>query len=143
MERTLQTASQPGFKLYQDRAIYVGTFLGGPLVTGYLAADNFRQLGEPAKAKTTWIVAIVATIIIFGGIMLIPNMEKVPNYLIPLIYTLIARFLIQKYQGAAIKNHIDTGGQTYSTWRAVWIGLVGLVVVLAILVAIVFLTQQE
>ena len=134
---------QPTFKLYKDRAIYVGTFLGGPLVAGYLAAENFKQLGQTNKVKTTWIIAICATVVIFGGVFLIPIMEKIPNYIIPLIYTAIAQFLVQKFQGAAIKTHIETGGQTFSTWRAVWIGLVGLVILVAIIFSIILLTNKE
>ena len=135
--------SQPAFKLYKDRAIYVGTLLGGPLVAGYLASENFKQLGQTDKVKTTWIIAIIATIVIFGGAFLIPNMDKIPNYIIPLIYTGIAQFIVHKFQGAAIKNHIETGGQTYSTWRAVGIGLVGLVILAAIIFSIILLTNRE
>jgi hypothetical protein len=134
---------QPTYKLYKDRAIYLGTFLGGPLVAGYLAADNFKQLGQPDKARMTWIIATSATIVILGSIFLIPNIERVPNYLIPLIYTAIAQFLVKKYQGAAIKTHIETGGQTFSTWRAVWIGLVGLLILFAVIFAIALLTDKE
>lgn len=133
---------QPDFKLYKERAVYVGTFLGGPLVAGYLIAENFKQLGQQAKVKTTWLIAIIATIVIFGGVFLIPGIEKVPRYLIPLLYSVITQAIVQKYQGADIKNHIDKGGQTYSVWRAVWIGLVGLVVLLAIIYIIVLLTDN-
>ena len=134
--------SQPTFKLYKDRAIYVGTLLGGPLVAGYFAAENFKQLAQTNKVKTTWLFAILATIIIFSAKFLIPNFEKIA-YLIPLIYTAIAQFLVQTFQGAAIKTHIETGGQTYSIWRAIWIGLVGLVILLVIIIAIAFLTSKE
>ena len=94
------------------------------------------------KVKTTWIIAICATILIFGGLFLIPNIEKVPNYIIPLIYTGIAHFLVQKFQGVAIKAHIANGGQIFSTWRAVWIGLVGLFVLIAIIFVVAYLTIQ-
>ncbi len=134
---------QPDFKLYKDRAIYIGTFIGGPLVAGYLAADNFKQLGQADKFRMTWIIAICATIIILGGVFLIPNMEKVPNFLIPVIYTVITQKLVQKYQGASIKTHIEMGGQTFSTWRAVWIGLVGFLILGAVIFAIVLLTDKE
>ncbi len=133
----------PTFKLYKDRSVYVGTFIGGPLVAGYLAAENFKQLGQTSKVKASWIISISATIAIIGGIFLIPNMEKVPNFIIPLIYTGIAQFLVQKFQGTAIKAHIAAGGETFSTWRAVWIGLIGLIILLAIIFAFVFLTNRE
>ncbi|MCC6289465.1 MAG: hypothetical protein IT249_16420 [Chitinophagaceae bacterium] len=133
---------QPAFKLYKDRAIYVGTFLGGPLVAGYLAAENFRNLGQQDKIKKAWTIAIIATVVILGSILLVPGIEKVPNFIIPLIYTLIAQFLVQKYQGAAIKAHIENGGQTYSVWRAVWVGLIGAIVLIAVIAIIVLLTNK-
>ncbi|HLX93804.1 MAG TPA: hypothetical protein VKR32_19105 [Puia sp.] len=135
MEENILT-EPPEFKLYKERAISLATFLGGPLVAGYLAAENYRQLGDKAKVRGAWAIAIVATIIIFGGLFVVPDIEKVPRYIIPILYMVITQSLVQKYQGAAIKSHIEKGGQTYSIWRAVWIGLVGLVVLFAILLAV-------
>ena len=140
-EYILPTA--PDFKIYKDRAIYVGTFLGGPLVAGYLIAENFKLLGQKHKAGTTWGIAIAATILIFGSIFLIPNAEKVPRYIIPILYTALTQFLVQKYQVARIKSHIESGGQTFSTWRAVWISLVGLVVMVIIIFAIVIAVSSD
>lgn len=133
----------PNFKLYKDRSIYVGTFLGGPMVAGYLAAQNFKLLGQQEKVKITWTIATIATVLIFGGLFLVPDIEKIPSYIIPLIYTGIAQFLVQKYQGTAIKAHIENGGQTYSAWRAVLIGLVGVVILIAIVFAIVLLSNNN
>ncbi len=133
----------PTFKLYKDKAIYLGTFIGGPLVAGYLIAENFKQLGQLGKVKTTWIISILSTIVIFGGLFLIPNVEKVPNYIIPIIYTGITQILVKKFQEDAIKAHIETGGQTFSNWRAAWIGIVGLVILIAIIFVIVLLANRE
>ena len=135
--------SFPDYKLYNDRSIYVGTFLGGPLVAGYLAAENYKKLGQPAKVKNAWIIALIATLAILGAIFFIPGLEKIPNYLIPLIYTAIAQFLIQKFQGNAIKAHIAQGGQIYSTWRAVWIGLIGVLVLVALVAVLMLVTDKR
>jgi uncharacterized membrane protein YkvI len=131
------------FKLYKDRAVWTGTFIGGPLVAGYIAAENFKQLGQQQKVKSVWIIAITTTIVIFGGIFLIPDIEKIPRYIIPLIYTGIAQYLVQKYQGTAIKEHIEKGGQTYPIWRAVLIGLIGLTIIVAVIFVVVLLTNRE
>jgi hypothetical protein len=133
----------PDFKLYKDRAVYVGTFLGGPLVAGYLFAENFKHLGQQDKVKTAWFIAIISTIVIIGIVFFIPNIEKIPSYIIPLILGGIAQFLIQKTQGAAIKSHIEKGGPMYSVWRAVWIGLVGAAILFAIIFGILLLTDNE
>ena len=116
----------PSQKIYRDRAIWVGTFLGGPLIAGYLIAHNFEAFGESHKATKTWIYAVVATVIIFGTAFLIPETIKIPNQLIPLIYTGIAYYLVHHFQGKSITTHVDNGGQFYSWWRAIGVSMVGL-----------------
>lgn len=50
MEQTLETNET--VKIYKDRAIWAGTFLGGPLVAGYLIAENFKVFNEKKRATT-------------------------------------------------------------------------------------------
>ena len=133
----------PEYKLYKDRTIAIGTFLGGPLVAGYLVAENFKHLGEADKVRTAWVVAIMATVAILGAVFYIPGAQKIPHYIIPLLYTGIAQFLVQQYQGNAIKEHIAKGGQMYSVWRAVWIGLVGAVILVALVVIFILATERN
>lgn len=141
MENDLLPA-QPVYKLYSDRAIYIGTFLGGPLVGGYMAAENFKQLGQSEKVRTTWMISVAVFIVILAAAFLIPAMKNVPNYLIPIIYAAIARLMIKKYQGEAINLHIETGGTIFSSWRAVWMGLVGTAILLAFAMIFVLLANK-
>ncbi|HET6256058.1 MAG TPA: hypothetical protein VFE32_18420 [Puia sp.] len=135
-------STPPSFKLYTDRAVLIGTFIGGPLVAGYLAAENYRQLGQQDKAGRAWIISILATVIIFGGIFILPA-DKIPPYIIPITYTLIARYLVKTYQGPAIITHVEQGGPTYTVGRAVWIGLVGLVILFLLLFGFILLTNKD
>jgi peptidoglycan/LPS O-acetylase OafA/YrhL len=89
----------PEVKLYKESAVRVGTFLGGPIIAGYLLAKNYKRLGESGKIRTTRAYSIVATVLIYVAIFLIPAIEKIPNYIIPLIYSLVASLIFQKYQG--------------------------------------------
>ena len=50
MEETL-AIKIPTQKIYKNRAIEIATFLGGPLVAGYLIAENFKAFNEPDKSK--------------------------------------------------------------------------------------------
>ena len=86
----------PAGKIYKQRAISIATFFGGPLATGYMAAANFKALGEPGKIRATWIWTLLATVIIFGAAFLIPDSVKMPNEIIPLVYTAIGIFFINK-----------------------------------------------
>ena len=140
MEETINIQA-PTEKIYKDKAIYIGTFIGGPLVAGYFIAENFKAFGEDNRAKKTWLYTIIATIVIFGGIFLIPDSSKIPNQIIPLIYTGIAYYLVKHFQGQNIEAHINSGGKLFSWWRTIGIGFAGLAVILMVVIATVLLTE--
>jgi len=137
------TPVTPEFKLYRDRTIFLGTILGGPAVAGYLMAENFKKFGHPDKARLTWIIAIIATFAIFGAILLIPGSANIPNYAIPILYAVITQSLVKHFQGQDIDQHIKNGGPTYSPWRAVWIGIVGLIITLIVIIPFVLFTSTK
>lgn len=116
-------------KIYTKKAILIGTFLGGPLVTGYLISRNFKVFDELDRARKTWIYSIIITVLIIGCLFTIPNIDKLPNQIIPLINTALALFIIQKYQEANIKTYLTEGGQTYNIWRSIGIGIIGLIII--------------
>ena len=130
---------RPTNKLFTENAIRIGTFLGGPLVAGYLIAENFRQLGETKKIQTTWLIAIAATVIVFVIAWFLP--KKTPPYIIPIAYTVGAYELAKKLLGEKIKAHIAAGGQTWPLGRAVVAGVIGLVIIVAIIFAVFSFTD--
>ncbi|MES2285235.1 MAG: hypothetical protein V4547_06060 [Bacteroidota bacterium] len=140
MEQTLDKQI-PTQKIYKDKAIWVGAFLGGPLAAGYIIAENFKVFNERDKAKKTWIYTVIATVLIFGGIFLIPDTVKIPNQIIPLVYTGIAHYLIQHFQGKNISAHINAGGQLYSWWRTMGVGLVGLLIIIVPIFSFAYLSD--
>ncbi len=129
-------------KIYKSKAIQIATFLGGPLVAGYLIAENYKVFNEVDKAKRSWIYAIIATVIIFGGAFLIPDSVSIPKIVIPLIYSWITYYLVQRYQGEQIDAHITGGGNVHNWWRIIGISLVGLVVTLILLFILVYFTTS-
>lgn len=76
-------------KFYSQSAISMATFIGGPLVAGYLIRENYLALNKPDEAKYTLIIGIIATLVLFGGVFMIPSdfIDKMPRQLIPIIYT--------------------------------------------------------
>jgi hypothetical protein len=141
MEQTLDI-KRPTRKIYKDRAIWVGTFLGGPLAAGYLIAENFKAFNDTDKAKKTWIYAIIATVVVFGGVFLIPENVKIPNQIIPLIYTAIAYYLVQHYQGQNISAHLNSGGQLFGWWRTIAVGLIGLAITIIPIIGFTLLSDS-
>jgi len=120
-------------RIYKDRAIWVATYLGGPLVAGYLIVENFKAFNEIEKVRKTWVYTIVGTIIIFGGIFAIPDdiLESIPKYFIPLIYTAIAYGFVKHFQGKNISAFIALGGKPFGWWRTIIVSLIGVVITFA------------
>ena len=114
----------PEFKLYKDRAIYIGTFIGGPLTAGYLIAENYRQLGEKGKIWKTWVIAAVFTILTFIVAFLIPAASKIPSILFPLLYAGLTSLVVKRLQGDQIRAHAGNNGEFYTTWRGAVVGLI-------------------
>ncbi len=106
----------PTQQIYNSKMLWVGTYLGGPLVAGYIIAANFRAFDDAGRAKKAWIYAIIATVVIFTTITILPYeiIDKIPNYVIPLTYIGIAALLMNKYQGHNIGTHLASGGPTFS-----------------------------
>lgn len=125
-------------KLYTEKAVLIGTFLGGPFVGAYLIAKNFKALDEPAKIGSTWIIATVVFLIAVGS-GFIPGLEKVPALVYSFVICMIAHTFTKKYQGSRIALHQSEGGQMYSTGRAALIGLLGCVVMAALFLGLFYL----
>ncbi len=138
IDREVQTATR---KIYSMNAIWAGTFLGGPLSAGYLIAENFKTLGQRDKAGPTWIIAILVTIIVFGGVFLIPDAEKIPRQIIPLIYTAIVYAIVQQVQGEKIKAFMSGTGKAFSVWRALGLSLIWCIITMIPVFLYVLLTD--
>lgn len=130
----------PTEKIYNDKEISLGTFLGGPLAAGYFIAQNFNEFGDTKKSKLTWLITIVITIVIFGGLLFIPFIERFPSQIIPLFYTSFAYLIFRIYQGERTDSHIKQGGQVHSWWRVIGVSLISLVVTLAVVLGLALAT---
>lgn len=138
----LNTAAPiPAGKIYKDKMIWIGAFLGGPLVAGYIIAENFKSFGNRNAATKTWIFTILATLLIFAVAFLIPENTKGFERVIPITYTVIAASLLQHFQGKQLLSHIASGGQVYSWWRLLAISLIGLIVTLGTIFGSLLITE--
>lgn len=137
----LAETTTPTDKIYKDRAIWFGSFVGGPLVAGYFIAENFKVLDEPENVKSTWNYTIPLTILVFSLALVIPQSSNFPSIIIPLAYTLFAYYISKQYQGPGIEAHLAAGGEEFSWWRIIGISLLGLVATFIILMIFVIIIQ--
>jgi len=118
------------FKLYSSRAISGATFLGGPLAAGYLIGENFKAIDKPTEGRNSLIIGIISTIILFGGIFMIPEntIDKIPQQIIPLVYTAIIWKIVEWKQGNILKTHKENNNPFFSGWRAAGVGFISLLI---------------
>jgi hypothetical protein len=132
-------------KLYSAKVIAGATFIGGPLAGGYMIGENFKALGRLSEGRTSLIIGIVSTLIIFVGLFMVPEniLDKMPKHLIPLIYTGIVWGIVEWKQGEVLKSHKEQGNTFYSSWRAAGIGFISLILISVGILGYVFLETNS
>jgi FtsH-binding integral membrane protein len=128
-------------QIYKKGHLQLAAFFGGPLTSVYIIAENYKQLGHPEKIKRTWIIGFCLCIVFLVAVFLLSTTNKTPNIIVPLICILVGTAIMQTWQGADIKKHVDSGGLVYSLWRALLIGIIGLIITTAIILFVSFLAM--
>lgn len=145
MEKTQDKNITKDLKFYSQRAISIATFLGGPLAAGYLVRENYLSLNKPDEAKKAFVYGLLATVAVFGFIFMMPEsiMEKVPNQIVPLIYTVIIYYIVEQTQGETLNLHKELGNEFYSGWKAAGVGFVSLLLLGAVIFGYVLLFEKD
>lgn len=112
-------------KVYSDNAIHWGTIIGGPLVGSYFLYKNLKMLGKTKIANKSLLYGFTLMIIVIITIFLMPDniLKKIPNMLIPIIYTILIRNYAQNVQGNEIKQCLKEGWIKYPWWHSWLIGI--------------------
>jgi len=128
-------------KFYSQRAITIATYFGGPLAAGYLVKKNYETLEQPNNGEKALVIGIVSTILLFAGILSIPEpiIDKIPRALIPLIYTGLIYWIVERIHGEILKLHKESGGEFYSGWKAAGIGAIAMLILAAGIAFVAFI----
>lgn len=135
--------SKPTEKVYKERGLAWGAFLGGPIIAGYLLIKNYKSLGKKSAVNKALGITIASTIIycmLAYFFQEVVNLSFVPLAIICMVVT---QQVFKQQQAADVETHIQKGGEVYSNWRAVGIGLLFSIIIISILVGIAFYTYQE
>lgn len=132
-------------QFYSTGAIGMATFLGGPLIGGYLIRENYRILQEEKKGKQALLWGIATTILVFGGLLLLPAsvLDRLPSYVLPAIFAGVASWIVEVKQGAILRQHKEQNRAFYSNWKAAGLALIAaLIQVVLIFVTAFFLPND-
>ncbi len=128
-------------KFYSQRAISITTFFGGPIAAGILMRQNFLNSGKEKQATNSLFLGIISTVLIFSSIFVLPDYinEKIPDAIIPAIYTIIIYWIVEKTQGNVLKTHKENNGEFYSAWKAAKIGAISMIAILFTIFSVAFI----
>lgn len=132
-------------KIFTKKTISIATFFGGPLAAGFLISKNFKAFGDEESARKSIFWGLLCTLVLIGGFLIIPEhiYVRIPQALIPGIYTVIITMLVKRLQGQKIREFIAAGGQKASGWEAFGYGVAGMLVILAFSVLVTYSTPIE
>jgi len=132
-------------KFYSQKSIGIATFLGGPMAAGYLIRENYRKLEDDQNGNKALIIGIISTILLFAGLFSIPEaiIEKVPNQIIPAIYTGIIYLIVEKIHGKLLNKHEENGNAFYSGWKAAGIGFISCIIMLSGIFGYIYLSTDN
>lgn len=121
----IDLTTNSNFKLYSQRAIVTTTFLLGPIATGFLFRRNFLNLKEPKKASIALMIGFLSMFLVLLLIFMLPSeiLDRLPNIMIPLIYTGLAQLIVEKQMGETLRIHKLNNGEFYPIWKIIVISL--------------------
>lgn len=131
-------------KLYSQKGISIATLFGGPLAAGYLIRQNFISLGKEREGLVSVILGILFTVAVFVPLFMLPEeiVDKIPNQLIPAIYTLIIYVIVEAIQGKELHKHKEESMEFESNWKATGIGFLWMLVLIGIIVLYIFTSSN-
>ena len=127
------SAPAPAYKLYSPGQVGLASFLGTPLAGGFLAFQDWRRLGEPAKARHALLLAVGATGVGIALAFVLPDSVSRP---LPGIVAVSYWMAIKAELAARFEAHVKARGGKESGWKAAGVGLLGMAAVLAVLVPV-------
>ncbi|MCX5707749.1 MAG: hypothetical protein NTY14_02005 [Candidatus Omnitrophica bacterium] len=125
-------------KLYSINEISIAALIGGPLAGFYLISRNFKALDKKSLSTISFVIGIIATIFLAVVIVFIPQdiMDKIPDVIIPALFTPVIYAYVKKAQGQEIKDHFKNGWAKHSQRRTAVTGVLALAITLASFFAI-------
>lgn len=122
-------ADQP--RLYSMGSVGLATFFGSPLAGGFIIAQNLKALGRGAETGGLWGTAIGIFVVCMALAFILP--EDVPTMVFTFAQLGAMVTLAQFRIGPALVLHGEQQGPFHSKWRAVGVGvLFGLGIVAAL-----------
>lgn len=131
----------PSTPLYSIPSIGISAFIGGPLGASYTIGQNFKALGRPSNAKSTYWIGLLITVGLALFLILAPKeqVEKIPQIAIPILTVTTAVGIAHYFQGIALEQQYNSGNPAISILKAIGASIVALIITVGLIVGMTLL----
>ena len=121
----------PELRLYSLNQITLAAFLGTPFPGFWLAARNLDDLGRSGMyRRCLW---LGAGLTLFNVALAIVVPEQIPGLVVSLPFIVVTRLMANHWFGPVVAAHRAAGGAQGSWWVTILVGVMGLLVVFALI----------
>lgn len=132
----------PKLKVYKVNAMWLATFLGGPLAAGYIFTQNYKAMGEARLARISLTITLVVSSLLFSIALFVPEGSILSSRFLPILTVVVAQSLCKRLQGAKLESYA-TDSSTYFGWgRVCLISVIGLLLTFAIFLIVLYLMGE-
>jgi hypothetical protein len=120
--------------MFSPAQIFVACLLGGPIAAAWIAASNYKAIGQPDDGRRMIGWSVLACLLLLVITTFLPH--RFPPIVLPIAYSVAIRAFAEVKFGAVVKRHRAAGGLIGSWWRVIIIALLGLVILVAFAIAV-------
>jgi hypothetical protein len=131
----MSEAQLTSLRVYTPWQVCVSCLIGGPASVTWLIAENFRAFENWKKRKLTFLYGAIALVALIGLGLVLPKHSSGTG--LAALVAVAAREITKHQQGSQIEELRAKGGRIASWWRAVGIGVLGLVATLIVIFILV------
>jgi hypothetical protein len=130
-------------KVYSQKGVTLGAFLGGPVTAGYLLIENYKSLEKKSVVNKAWGITIISTVVYYALAYYLKEVLHVSTVPLFIICVAGAGQIFKQMQAADVEAYIQRGGEIHSNWRVAGIGLLFLLGTVLVLGAGLIFYQKE
>lgn len=134
-----ESVAFPKIRFYSPGQITWASFLCFPIGGCLLLALNYRRLGDSTAANRVLLGGLIVTVLIFAVAPVLPDDMDTPSgptILVAIVSVCSMYHCAQTLQGKAYENWLANGGIKGSGWVATGAGILGWILICAILAPI-------
>jgi hypothetical protein len=128
-------------RYYTAGQVTLAAFLGSVPAACWLIAQTYRAAGDKRKERAAVLWGAGGTLALLGLVLLLP--DNFPSSALAIGITFGLHQIAKQLQGALVVDLESKDGTKGSWWMAAGIGIVGLVVILGLITAFVFIMPAE